>query len=479
MANKTNLTINVILNILKQCCNIVFPLITYPYAARVLGDEALGRYSFSDSIITYFMVLAALGIPTYAIREGARIREDKKRISVFASEMYTINMLALIISYTILILFIVLVPRIQRDYIFMLILSINVITNVLGRDWINSIFEDFFYITVRYVFCQIICMVLLFIFVHDPSDVYLYTIIMLLSNAGGYVLNFFYTQKYVPVRFTKHINLKRHLKPILYLFCSTIAITIYIKSDITVLGFLRSDSEVGIYTLSSRIYMIVKALLNAVITVTIPRLANYLGTGDYEGYNSLINYLRKFLYVLVLPSIVGVYFLAPNIMLLLGGENYISGYESLRILCIALFFSVFGCYYAQGILVTVRKEKYFFIATIISAIVNVVCNIIIIPFIGMNGAALTTVVAEIIVLVICRCCSKDIVKFDKNRDLLSIIIGCFGIAVVCYLVQTIKINLVLQVSLSIFGSVILYFVTLVIFKNEIMLQVVKIITKRT
>ena len=103
---KTSVSVNAMLNVLKQCCNIVFPLITYPYVAQTLGATNLGKYSFAESVIQYFLLLSALGIPSYAIREGSRIRNDKKKISQFASELFSINFLAMLLSYLILFLLI-------------------------------------------------------------------------------------------------------------------------------------------------------------------------------------------------------------------------------------------------------------------------------------------------------------------------------------------------------------------------------------
>ena len=77
-----SLGVNALLNGIKQCCSIIFPLITFPYISRVLGSDGYGKYSFSYSVTNYFILLAALGIYTYAIREGAKIRDDQKAIKI-------------------------------------------------------------------------------------------------------------------------------------------------------------------------------------------------------------------------------------------------------------------------------------------------------------------------------------------------------------------------------------------------------------
>lgn len=468
---KKSIKINALLNIVKQCCNILFPLITYPYVSRVLGSENLGKYSFSDSIISYFLIIAALGIPTYAIREGARIRDEKKAIERFSSEMFTINFIALMLSYLLLIICLLLVPRLNRDVILTYILSINMITNVLGRDWINSIYEDYVYISIRYITFHLISVILVFCFVHKPSDYIIYTIIMMIGNSGGYIFNFFYTQKYVPLKLTKHINIRKHIKPILYLLCTTAAVTIYVKSDITILGFFRSDTEVGIYTLSSKIYTIIKAMLNATIAVTIPRLSNYWGTNNVDGYNALLNKLRRALYIIILPSTVGLFFMADEVIVLLGGNEYKSGNVALMILSIALIASVFAGFYAQGILVAKREEKYYFIATITSAVVNIILNLMFIPHFGMNSAALSTLIAEIIVISICKYKSKEMVEIRYDKDVISIIVGCIFIVLICLSIKYIAEGIFIRLLFAVIISIVIYVLTLILMRNQTALEI--------
>ena len=147
-----SLVLNSILNVIKQSCHIVIPLIVYPYVFRILGATNLGKYSFADSVTSILIILSSMGIPTYAVREGARIRKEPDSIKVFAAEIYSINIFWLAFVIAILFLLVSYVPRLNRDSALILFLSINIITNVLGREWINSIYEDYFFITVRHVF---------------------------------------------------------------------------------------------------------------------------------------------------------------------------------------------------------------------------------------------------------------------------------------------------------------------------------------
>ena len=92
---KKSLTLNTILYTLKSIFSIVYPLITFPYISRVLSAEGVGQYSFSNSVVSYFLLIAALGTSTYAIREGAKIRDDREKFQKFAQEIFSINIISM------------------------------------------------------------------------------------------------------------------------------------------------------------------------------------------------------------------------------------------------------------------------------------------------------------------------------------------------------------------------------------------------
>lgn len=472
MGKGKSIKTNAILNIIKQCSNILIPLITYPYITRVLGAASLGRYSFSDSIVQYAIIIATLGVSGYAIREGARIRDDKQKITTLASELLGINICSLLLSSILLALSILFVDRVRQETIIISILSLNMVTAVLGRDWVNSIYEDYLYITMRYIIFQCIALVGMFVFVKGPSDVYLYTCIVVFGNSGAQIANIFHTNKYVPLRIKISKDSLKHICPILFMFSISVASIIYINSDVTILGFLRTDQETGIYYMVGKVYTILKTLINAVITVSVPRISYYLGKNDMDNYNNLLSNLRKYLFAILIPSIVGLFMLSENVLWIIGGAEYIDGKGALQILCFAMLFAVFGCFYAQAILIPNRKEKVFFYATIASAIVNVVINYLLVPYIGILGTACTTALSEIIVVIVCMRGSRE--NHDKldNAGLVDVALGTVMIALLCAFVKLLNIGLFLETAISIIGSVIVYFAVLALRKNYIALEVI-------
>ena len=479
--NKTkSVGINAFLNIIKQCCAIIFPLITFPYASRVLEVENYGKVSFGTSIIGYFTLLAGLGIANYAIREGARIRDDKEKFSAFVNEVFTINIVSTLISYAILFLVLIFWDKLGSYRVLILVQSISILFTTIGTDWINSIYEEYAYITIRYVVVHIIAIVLMFIFVRDSSDYIIYAFIAIFGTVGANVINIFHIRKTVKLRLVKVKNLKLHLLPMIMLFCNSLSVLIYVNSDVTMLGLLSDDKSVGIYSAATKIYNIIKQLLNAIIVVMIPRLSALLGKKMYDEYNKLLRNSFHAIVTLLMPAITGVFVLSYEIIWIIGGEQYAQGYEALSILSIALGGSVFANFFNNAILIPNKKEKYFLIGTLTAAIANIVLNAFLIPSLDYIGAAVTTVIAEYIVLGFGLFFSRGLFTFKIIwRDLISSLSGCMLIVLISYVLHDFIESILLRTVAICLCSVIGYCVVIVIFRNSLAGNAIAQVKKKT
>ena len=190
-----SLKINAILNTVRMSLKIIFPLITFPYVARILGTQRLGQINYVQSIINYMVLIADLGISTYAVRECAKIRSNKEKTEMFCNEIFSINIITTIITYILFYMGILFIYSLHQYRKLLLIMSISVMFNAIGSDWINSVFEDFFYTTIRSLFIQIFNLVCLFIFVHKENDIYIYAVLLSLNTILMGVINFVYCRK--------------------------------------------------------------------------------------------------------------------------------------------------------------------------------------------------------------------------------------------------------------------------------------------
>lgn len=467
--------VNAILNTLKTICSIIFPLITIPYASRVLHAANYGIVSWCNSIIQYFALFATLGVVTYAQREGPQFRDQKQKFQNFASEVFTINVVATIVSYLALFACFFIFAKMRNYKVVILVQSLMIILTTLGVDWINAVYEDYFYITLRYIIIQLVCLAALFLFVRNSQDYLAYALIMVIANAGGNLLNIFYVRRYTIVHFVPLSQCKKHMGPTIKLFAVSLASVIYVSSDITILGIFRGNKDVGIYTIASRVDSTIKTVLNAVMTVAMPRLAFYLGHQDEKQFNALIHNIFDYLITFVLPVICGLFMLAGPIMYLLGGSEYVQGYISLQILSVSLFFAVLACFFATGIILLYKMDNVYLMATIVSSMTNIVLNFVLIPYMGYNGAAFTTLLAEMIMMGITAYYSLQIPNikdhkreiFGNTRVVFSSVLGTLGIVISCLSVKIFISSQILIIIASVIVSVVVYACILKIFHNPI------------
>lgn len=480
---RKSLALNAFLNGFRSVLNILFPFITFPYVSRVLSVEGIGIYNFSNSVVSYFLLIAALGIDTYAVREGAKYRNNKKKITRFASEVFSINIYSTITAYLLLFTCLVLFYQLRNYILCILIFSLQIFFTTIGTEWIYQIYEDYIYITVRSIVFQLISILLLFIFVRNSQDYLNYAAITVFSAVGSNILNFIHSRQYCSIHFIRKFNWKKHLAPILVLFAANIATMIFANSDILLLGIMKSNYIVGIYSISSKIYQIGKNLIAALLIVTIPRLAMLFGKGKVKEYDVLLEKLTNTLILLALPASVGLFMLAKEVILIISGSNYLRSVSSLRILSCAFIFSILAWILSSCVLIPAKREKYMLFSSVTSATLNIILNIIFIPWGNENATAVSTVISELCAFLVNYYYSRDLVRkvFVSKKVLKNIvtsIIGCIGIVLICILCEIRIESLIITTVISIVSSVIIYDIILIILHNTFAIEVTKLIKLR-
>lgn len=465
---KKSVKINGLLNVVQRCCHILIPLLIFPYLTRILGAENFGKFSFANSIISYVILVAMLGVNTYAVREGARIRGDRNALAQFTTEVFSLNVISGLGAILLMIGGILLFPKLGEYDTLIYIMALMVPATILGRDYLNVIYEDFLYITLRYILVQIIGVLMVFILIKKPEHYSVYTGIYTFTMTFGYILNLFYTRKYAPIRFTLNLNLRKHLTPILILFCGQVATIIYIQSDVTMVGIFNNDFDVGVYTLASKIYILSKSVIYALTAVAIPRIVFFLGANDIEKYNAFSSRLFDYLFSITVPFSVGLFVLGNETIELIGGSDYISGVSSLQVLSLALLVAVLAGYFCNAILVPNRQEKKFLRITISSAIVNVFLNFITIPYMGIFGAAITTLISEVIVVVLSFVESRKCLALSIGRkNVFLTLLGSLLVAGLCMVVKFCIDSSILRLVVAVPSSVLLYLFLQIVLQNNL------------
>lgn len=462
---KKSIALNAVLLSMKTVLSMVASLVTIPYITRVLSVDGVGRHNFAVSVVSYFVLLAELGIYTYAVREGTKLRQDRERFGVFASEIFSIHLLSSLLAVGLLAVCVLVVPKLQDYWVLLLILSTEIPLTALSRSWVYSTYEEFGFLTLVQLFMQVLAIVLMLLFVHTPADLPIYTATYVVSRAGSGLIYYVHSKKYVDFKPVDWRKLKKHMKPVLMIFFTSVSTTIYVNSDVTVLGWLVNDTAVGLYSVSAKVYNIVKLIITSVVSVAIPQLTLRAGREDFSPF---FNKIFKVLSLIVLPAMMGLFLLSGNVIEILAGVEYQAATVSMQILSIALGGALFAALFSSGVLIPNMQEKAYMWATILSAAVNVALNFLLIPFFRQDAAAFTTAISEFLMLGICFWIAKRYVKIQGiGRNLLTVVAGCLAIVGVCCGVFLLELPLFAETILCVVGAVAAYCLVQLILKNDV------------
>ena len=469
---KKSLTRNAALNAIKYLCKIALPLITFPYVTRILQPELYGKINYCASIIGFFQIFAALGINEYATREGVAYLGNKEKLNKFAGDIFTLNLLSTIITYILLIVFL-LIWKVDFSYkVILLIQSASIFATTIGVEWIFTVHEDYFYITVRSIIVQIISIVAIYLFVKTKEDYLIYTVISVGSVCLGHMIGFVYSFKYVKITIQGCSNLKEHLKPVLILFFNIALISVYINSDKAMLGALIGDTAVGLYEVSTKIYTMVKAVINAVVLVALPRLSLYLRNGDNDTYSRLAKKIFDAQILILFPALIGLFMTSREIVFIIAGESYINAVTSLKILSFALLFAVLANFFVYVLMISLRMDSQILKLTILSAVINVGLNCILIPNGGINAAAATTLIAEATASIMGYLFCRRSFKFNFDiRSMVSTLVGCLLIVLTCCVIELFGMPVWISFVLKVAMSVILYGLVQLILNKMFLLEI--------
>ena len=338
----------------------------------------------------------------------------------------------------------------MQDYsALILIYSISIGLTTIGADWINVVFEEYEYITIRYIVIQVISLLLMITFVKSPEDVGIYCAISVLAGAGGNIANIGYIRKRVKYKITSGFNFSVHIHSLLIFFISSLGILIYVNSDVTMLGFFLDDADVGVYGFCSKLYGVMKTVVYSIVSTSAARIA-YLVKTDTKQYLRYMDRIFTTLILILFPLCAGGIGLRSSIINIVGGLEYASGTSTLSVLIVTLPFAIMCSYFSSLILIVNNKERIMLISTIISATSNILLNLWFIPHFGVIGAAITTFIAEFISFVIAFVSAR---KFYDYRNInvktfIPVGIECLIIAFLC-----VAVNLLIK-GTSVFQDVI-------------------------
>ena len=473
VSKQKSVTFNLIANGIKTLMTVLFPLITFPYASRVLGADGIGKVNYANSIISYFSLFAALGISTYAVREGARIRDDREKFNKFAKEMLNINLMTTFIAYLVFLVFLCL-PILSGYKELLVIFSAGIIFTTIGTEWLFIIKEEYAYITKRAVLFQFLSLIFLFLLVRSREDYNWYASLTVISSGGSAILNFWHSRKFVDWWKKYQCEYKKHIRPILLIFGTSLASSIYLTMDTTMLGAMKGDTATGIYTAAVKINSVINTLLNTVSATILPRVSYYLGNGLKSEFQKLMQTSADILFLAAMPVAIGMMCVSDILIVVFSGPEFVSGSLAAKILSVKLVFGAVDRVLAYQVCIPYKKDKEVLISTIAGAGFNLVANAVLIHYYSVTGAAVATLLSEMIVFCILTVYSRQVfeTKVLYKRLPVYFFASIWFFAVRWILDQYVS-NIIYELILAVGICVIGYFLMLLALKDPYLTEILK------
>lgn len=384
---------NYIYNVLYQILILIMPLITTPYIARVIGAEGIGTYSYTYSIANYFVIIAMLGINNYGNRSIARVREDEEKLNkTFSSILvfHIITSIIMILSYIMYIYFFS-----KDNKIIFIIQSIYVVSALFDINWFFFGIEQFKITVTRNAIIKIITVLSIFMFVKDKGDLWIYSLILSTGTLISQCLLWSFVKKFVSFKIPTAKQVFNHLKPCSVLFIPVISVSIYKVMNKIMLGSMSNMTQVGFYENSDKIINIPLGFITALGTVMLPKMSNLKSKGFKKESEKYIEISMKFAMFISIGSILGVISVAPILIPIFLGEEFLACINIVSLLSITILFIAWANVIRTQYVIPNKLDNIHVISTLVGAIVNLVVNIPLIAKYGAIGATIGTVVAEI------------------------------------------------------------------------------------
>lgn len=414
MINDTR--INVIVNIIRTLVLTLLSFITFPWVCRYLGDAAVGEYTWANTFVAYFLILARIGIPNLAVRECVKVRDDKEKLSNKVQTFFLLQLISTVLSFGLMTALVFSIDALRQSQALIFILAINFIVGAFSFEWVFIALEKQFYMSVRSIAVLTIVAVLIIVFVTNPNDKYIYAFLAVGVTVLTTIINLFYISKFISFKKTLPYSFKEYVKPLFVLCGVSLIISLYNQTDTFILGFINPNkTEVASYSVGIKGIDIIIGIITALGTVFIPRSAYYYEKEDKRFFNNLTKYSMNICFFIVMPAIVTMAILAKPICSLISGNfdyssstaSYGSAPMILIILCsMMITYSLGDIIYGQ-ILLPMKKEKYYLIAMGGGTLLNIALSILLgyvlpkhVSAISPSiGVAIGTAVTDLIIII--------------------------------------------------------------------------------
>ncbi|MDD8037493.1 MAG: flippase [Thomasclavelia ramosa] len=477
---KKSMSSNIFIYLFKIIIAAAVPLIIFPIASRTLGADGVGKVQYAYTIALYFQLLSALGISSYAIREGSIHADNARVLGKFTSELLLINFVSSTFSTILFVLVALMLPRLSdyKQYLFVCIPYVFFVG--ISTDWFASIKEDFSYITIRSAAFQIIALVIAVFLLKPTHSLMLYVLILIIPNVLSSITNLIYIKKSVPIFKEKNYEIRKHIPSIIFLFSILVSGNIYSMLDTIMIGGFLDDYSVGLYTAAAKYTRLVITVTSSLCVVFLPRISFYAKTRDKKNFQKLFNDASSVILFIAIPCAFAFFVLSEQVLVLFCGNEFVQASNAMKILAINIVFSAIDGFLGWHVLVPIHKEKLLLFATSLGVVEDIILNSLLIKQYGIEGASIATLISELTVFFICMVSCAKYVKLNKIfQQIVKYVIASLPIAIGVPLLKRIVVGDFNKLFVCGIIFSVIYIVILYILKEKIVFSIMEKIKRIT
>ena len=372
---------------LLQVAGYVFPLITMPYLARVIGVEGFGKIAFAMAVMVWIQTIADWGFNLTATRDVAQNRDDANKVSEIFSNVLWARCLLMGLSFVVLLLLIVAIPTFRENWEVLLVSFLIIPGHILFPDWFFQAVEKMKYITVLNVLTKLIFTLAIFVFIKEPGDYILQPLLSALGFAVSGVIALYIILRrwgyklYAP-KFSTIIETIRSSTDV---FINNLAPNLYNSLSVVLLGIFSGGIANGIYDGANKFINIVCNILNALTRAFFPFLAR-----KKEHFSM---YVKIVLSIAVVTS-AAMWFAAPWLVDILLSPEFSESVIPIRILSISLIFYVMSSAYGSCNLIINKRERVLRQLTVLCSVIGLIIAVPLIYFYSYVGVAITVTISR-------------------------------------------------------------------------------------
>lgn len=382
---------NYIYNMSYQVLLIIVPLVTMPYISRVLGPHGLGVYAYTNSIISYFVLLANLGIDAYGSRQIAYVREDSEKRSQVFWEITILKIFTTTVSCLLLLLYLPFAGDLRT---LMLAQALSLVAVMFDMSWYFVGIEDFQKSVTRNVLIKLASLVLIFSFVKHATDTLIYVIITSGSSLAGNAALIPFLKKEIQEIPFSHLNVKKHFLPALLLFIPQIGMQLYLVANKTILGMMDTVTAVGFFSSADSIVRLGMTVVAAISTALSPRISHLIAEKKNSSVERYMKEAFEIINGIAIPLALGLMIVATKFVPIFFGPGYGAVGKLIVIESPAIIVISWSVAITSQYLIPADMTHEYIWSTVIGALSNIAFNYLLILKFGVYGTVYATLLSE-------------------------------------------------------------------------------------